>query len=236
MISNNPKKLNPDKIIDSVVEIRYESGVDGDAQFGMIFNVIPDEFKKNVEKLPILELPATIRKKDPNFQHKPYFRLKNDNFVLQFGPGVIVVSSYPIYVGWLKFFPFIENILNEIYKTRVIDVVKRIGIRYINFFEVDIFKEINFDFSFMGISELNKGSVFKTIVERGGFYNSINISNNVTIGDKNGSVLDIDTFSENRIQNKSEVLSLLSSAHDAEKNIFFNILKKDYIKKLNPEY
>ena len=92
-----------------------------------------------VENLPILQLPEPLRMGDPNLRFKPHYKVHNGSISIQIGPDVLAISSFPKYIGWAEFSTILFDILTRIEKINIIKNVSRIGIRYINFFENDIF-------------------------------------------------------------------------------------------------
>ena len=97
-----PQKIEPCPIIDALFEIRFDTKMPLDAVFGIVYQIFAEEYNKPID-LPILEIPAVIRKEDPTLKYKPHHRMENDDFVLQIGPNMISFSSYPSYSGWYKF-------------------------------------------------------------------------------------------------------------------------------------
>ena len=74
------------------------------------------------------------------------------------------------------------------------------------------------------------------------FDNTIQFSNNAMLnvnmpGQKNGSIIDIDTFREYGDNYFLEnIVSEIENAHKTEKTLFFSLLKPDFIESLNPHY
>lgn len=231
-----PKAISPCPILDALVEIRFSSKIHPSAVFGMIYNVLQDDFPE-VENLPVLQLPEAVRATDPNFKFKPHYRISNSNFVTQVGSDVLTISSFPKYVGWEEFSKQIFSILERIEKIDIIDSVIRMGIRYINFFDKDIFKDIDLKI-YIGENDIKyKNTVVRTEIEQESFRSSLQVANNASHNSKSGSVIDIDTFTESNLneffKNKE---SLISEGHNKEKELFYSLLKDDFIKDLNPSY
>ena len=67
-----PKKITPCPIIESVVEIRFDSAIPAEAIFGVVYNAFNDIFPNKPINLPILQIPEQIRNSDPNLQYKPH--------------------------------------------------------------------------------------------------------------------------------------------------------------------
>jgi uncharacterized protein (TIGR04255 family) len=231
-----PKSISPCPILDALFEIRFTSKIHPSAVFGMIYNVLQDDFPK-VENLPILQLPEAVRASDPNLKFKPLYRISNEKFVTQIGQDVLTISSFPEYSGWDEFSKQIFSILDRIEKVGIIDSVIRVGIRYINFFENDVFKDIDLKISINSEDITYKNTIIRTEIEQEAYKSSLQIANNANHNNRLGSIIDIDTFTESNLKNfflnKEE---LISGGHTKEKELFFSLLKEDFLKKLNPTY
>lgn len=231
-----PKTIDPCPIVDALVEIRFTSSINANAVFGVIYNVMQKEFPK-VETLPILQLPDSVRVSDPNLKYKPYYKISNNDFVLQIGPDVLSISSYPVYLGWDRFSQTIIDILSNIEKTQVIGKVQRIGIRYINFFQNNIFQNIDLQVLIGNHAIPYKNTVVKTEIEQGDFNSTLQIANNVTISGKKGSLIDIDTFIVKDLDSFFvKKVEIINKGHSKEKELFFNLLTKEFLASLNPKY
>lgn len=231
-----PKAINPCPILDASVEVRFTTKLHPSAVFGMIYNVLQTDFPK-VENLPILQLPEAVRTTDPNFKFKPLYRISNPNFVAQIGPDVLTISSFPKYAGWDKFSKQIFSILDRIEKVGIIDSVLRIGIRYINFFENDIFKDIDLKI-YIGENDITyKNTIIRTEIEQESYRSSLQVANNANQNNKLGSIIDIDTYTESNLSNFfKDKEDLISGGHTKEKELFYSLLKDDFLKTLNPTY
>jgi uncharacterized protein (TIGR04255 family) len=231
-----PKMINPCPILDALFEIRFNTTTHPSAVFGMIYNVLQKDFPK-VENLPILQLPEAVRASDPSFNYKPHYRISNQDFVIQIGSDVITISSFPKYLGWEKFSAQIFDISQKVEKIGIINSIIRIGIRYINFFEKDIFKDIDLKIRIGENDIAYKNTIIRTEIGHGTFKSSLQVANNANHQEKLGSIIDIDTFTESNLNNffakKEEIINL---GHSKEKELFFSLLKNDFIKTLHPIY
>lgn len=237
-----PKKIDNCPIVDSVVELRFKSSIFPNAVFGLIFNSLKSDFPK-VEKLPILQLPEQLRDSDPNFKFKAQYRLvSDDGYSVQIGPDVLVIASPIPYPGWTNFFAKIKLVIEKVFQAGVIEEVLRLGVRFINFFDLDIFEKINLNIEINSTSHKPKNTQLRTEIERNGFLNTLNIANNAKqkIQDnkeRNGSIIDIDTFKEYEGGTFNKIYeSEIEKAHNSEKEIFFNLFKKEYLETFNPKY
>jgi uncharacterized protein (TIGR04255 family) len=236
-----PTKITPDPIIDAVVEFRFESEIPPDAVLGMLFNVVRNDFP-NFKKLPVAEIPDEIRRNDPQLKFAPYYQAVSEGYRLNVGPNVISLGNPGDYVGWKEnFYPFLRNLLSKLEHTGIVKKFLRIGIRYIDFFETDIFKKITLAIKLNGKDLTARQTLISTIFENEQLVTRVNIQNN-TIVTKNskkfiGSIIDTDTFFEpTKSISFAEVIDLVDKQHDVSLDVFFDLLKPDFLETLSPEY
>ncbi len=231
-----PRKINPCPILDALLEIRFSSKMHPSAVFGILYNVLKDEFGK-VVNLPILQLPESVRAADSNLKFKPHYRISNENFVVQIGPDVLSISSFPKYVGWNKFSKTIFNVLEKVENVGIIDSILRLGIRYVNFFESNIYNEIDLKVLIANKEIDYNNTIIRSEIKQQEFNSTLQIGNNATSKDKKGSFIDIDTFKINDLGNFfSTKVQIINEGHEKEKELFFSLLSDKFLSKLNPEY
>ena len=231
-----PKTISPCPIKDALLEIRFSTKMHPNAVFGLIYNALLHDFPK-VENLPILQIPDALRAVDPNFQYKPLYKISNDTIVAQIGPDVLTISSYPEYIGWEVFSKEIISIIEKVENIKIIDSVNRLGIRYINFFDTDIFNNINLKVCIQEKNIDHKNTVIRTEIGQGEFNSTLQIANNAVNQSTTGSIIDIDTF---KVAGLTDFFAqkdkIINEGHIKEKELFFSLLKKEFLTSLNPEY
>lgn len=236
-----PKKIEKDTIIDSIVELRFDTSLPKSVIFGIIYNEIKDEFPI-FEEMPLASLPESVRNNDPTLAFQALYRVKNDSFVVQIGTNMIAMSSFPKYLGWEAFTEKCRKLLEVVYKLNVISQVRRIGIRYINRFDGDISGNTNVNLSVpipsasVGASNLifhvnYPEALFTSVVQY-----RLELFNFGSL-DKLTTVIDIDTSTEKLESSDYEYIwSKIEEGHNTEKRIFFDLLKEEYVKSLGPIY
>ncbi|QTA79029.1 CHP04255 [Desulfonema limicola] len=232
-----PEKISPNPIIDFVIDIKFLPKQPPDAVFGLIYNLIQSKFG-NIVKLPILQVPDEIRNKDQNLLYQPYYRLTNDQFVLQIGPRILALSA-PKYPGWDIVINEAMNIFQAINKIQLFDKINRIGIRYVNFFKENIFENSELSLIMKGKNLSSEKTFFRTEITNNNYKSLIQISNSANINNKLGSVIDIDTSLSDIKSNEdiiSQIDSFLSEGHELCKELFFGLIKEDYLLQFNPKY
>jgi len=235
-----PVTLTPSPIISAVIEMRFSINLPMDAVFGAFYPLLSEDFSE-LKKLPILQIPSDIREKDPMLANSPYYELMNLNeniLKVLIGPKVLIIAfnktekiNYP---GWSKYIEEkILGIYKKVFDSNIIKSVLRFGIRYVDFFEDNIFGNINLeilqDSKNMALSE-------KVQISRSFFTDKINhnliVSNNASVVIDNklkaGSIIDVDSYVEEEFEN-FDYKKYLNSCHEANKKQFFSLLKKEYI-------
>jgi uncharacterized protein (TIGR04255 family) len=236
-----PTKITPDPIIDAVVEFRFESEIPPDAILGMLFSVVRSEFSK-FNKLPIAEIPEEIRRNDPQLKFAPCYQSVSGEYRLSVGPSVISLGNTGGYVGWKEnFYPFLQHIIHQLEKSGIVKTFNRTGIRYIDFFETDIFEKITLSIQFNEKPLVAKQTTFSTIFEYDDLITRVQIQNNTVINRGNmqnfGSIIDTDTFFEPKNNISFEnVIKSIDKQHEVSLKVFFDLLKPDFLETLNPEY
>lgn len=238
---NIPTKITPCPLVEAVVEIKFDSDINPDAIFGIIYSEFIEEYTTTT-KLPILQVPEAIRLKDPNLVYQPHYKLSKDNFIFQVGPKMISINNTKEYVGWDSFKKKVEDNLIKIESLGIIKEVKRLGLRYINFYkDKNIFEDVKLTCNLEDRDFKDQNLLLRTEMPSDGFNGILQIANKSKViidsAETNGSIIDIDVFRESKIENFfSDFDKIIEKAHLEEKKIFFNLLTKEFLAKLKPEY
>lgn len=234
-----PSRIEKCPLIDALIEFRFEAAIAKSAVFGVIYNLIRNDYRGNVINLPILQIPEQIREVDPNLKFKPLYRIEGDKFIIQIGYDVLSISSKMPYVGWPEFSQHSLSLINKIIQEGIIKRVSRLGHRYINFFRGDITNSLTMSFS-MTEKYVSENLLIRTDVRDGNFMNTLQFANNANYrpnpntSEIVGSLIDIDTsreYSDNFfIENREQEINM---AHECEKKLFFSLLKPTFLETLN---
>ena len=237
-----PSRIEKCPLIDALIEFRFEAAIAKSAVFGVIYNLIRNDYRGNVINLPILQIPEQIREVDPNLKFKPLYTIEGDKFIIQIGYDVLSISSKMPYVGWPEFSQHSLSLINKIIQEGIIKRVSRLGHRYINFFRGDITNSLTMSFS-MTEKYVSENLLIRTDVRDGNFMNTLQFANNANYrpnpntSEIVGSLIDIDTsreYSDNFfIENREQEINM---AHECEKKLFFSLLKPTFLETLNPTF
>jgi len=243
-----PKKITPDPIIEAVIEVRFVPKVDPDAvfHFASKSKIVTDYFEK-AEELPIYQLPPSIRNNEPNFKYSPYFRLKGrqsySDYLCQIGPRCLSIVTAGDYKGSPDFLGKAYELFYSIQSNDVVGEVERIGVRYIDFIEGNVFKKIKLNVSLPSVSlSHDNSSVRLELPKSGKFGLTLQLASGASVKDKksgkdkSGSVLDIDAYTTEISGDwVARLEETLKEGHHAQKNCFFSLMSDDYWKTVKVE-
>jgi uncharacterized protein (TIGR04255 family) len=245
-MTNLPLKLKHDIILEALFELRFEPEPPNEAVFGIIYPMAIKKFQglKSVS-LPISQLPDAVRDSDSRFRYQPLNRLHQEGFSINIGPRVISFSVLKPYIGWSNWNPSILEILHKLSDAGVIKNVERTGLRYLNFIEGDVFPLINVEVKMINSMVKPTTTFARMEIPEGEYTKSLQLANNASINEnergqmKSGSMIDIDIARNKKIKNydfKTNLETILDRSHTMAKQLFFDILKEDFLKLLEPVY
>jgi len=236
-----PKKIDS-PIKEAVFEVRYEGEVPGEALYGILFDIFKD-FPNQAQSLPILQIPPQMREADVNLRYQPFYRAitTDKKFVFSVGPRSILFSALEPYDGWTAWTNFIYPKIETIRSKGIIKKVERIGLRTLDLFDANIFGSINAELLLNGQKINTSPSSFFTEFAQNGVTVRLNVGNaaNVNGEPTKKSLIDIDCI----YQIDSDAVSFfksyrekLNKMHEANKAVFFGLIKETLLKDLNPEF
>jgi uncharacterized protein (TIGR04255 family) len=236
-----PKKLAHPPISEAIFEIRYNGDYPGEALYGILFEVFKDFPNKDMAEQPIMQIPKQIRDTDPNLRYQALYRVANDKFTFSIGSHSIVFSSKKPYCGWAAWSQFFNPIIETIQTKGVIKTVERIGLRYFNLFNNNIFDHINAGLTLDGSAVKASPSSFYTAFDQDKMHTILNVGNAAIInGNQTAqSLIDIDciyNFDCDTAAFFSSYKDILEATHIFNKRVFFGLLKDNLLSTLNPEY
>ena len=237
-----PRRISPDPIVDSTVEIRFDPLIDRNAVFGVIYYALREQFP-TVEPLPVTQIPEPLREADPFFAFRPQYRIYNERYQVLVGYNVLTISVLGTYPGWSEFFSTIQSVYAKVVPLGVVGPVKRLGVRYISFFEGNILDRLKLHLTIPGHEQIQSPVTIRIELPSGQFVNALSLANHTTLQQTGtnisrvGSIIDIDTSVVTETLNFSEQANeLINGAHQSEKELFYSLLTDDFLAELNPEY
>lgn len=236
-----PVKITPDNLLDTIVEIRYNSNVSHELIPGILSKVLPDDF---IYLNPTNVTPNGLSIDITNPETKLIFGIDSPNVFSNKEVKIqirrensLVFNCVGNYIGWIKYFTIMEKILKLISKEDIFHSYNRIGIRYISKFDnVSIFDKLKGSFKLDVPNKSLNNTTFRTEYFLDDKRIIINLSNNVQRKDEIYSLIDIDVLVNLKSSNFNELLEKIEIAHKDQKETFFGILNDDFLKSLNPKY
>lgn len=233
---NTPKKISPDRLKDTFVEIRYESKLPFEVVIGSIFHSLDGSYfytNRQTSKNQVGSLNISVGS-------SPLFY--NDKIKVLLIENSLLFNSLSTYIGWEEYQKEIEKVISQILKKNSpINHFTRASVRYISEYEktniTDCFK---FSFTFGMPNVKSDVFTFRSEFIEDNLKIFLNLQSNVKVRNKEGdniSTVDIDVLNENlKCETIEEIMSEATKAHKKQKDIFFSIINDDFLKSLNPIY
>lgn len=231
---------NDNTIVECIFDIFFESNFAAENFFSIISKV--DDYN-NIIKLPLGEIPETIRKNDPNLRTQPLYEItsnKNLDYKITLGDNVIGIAINSNYTSWTNsLFPQIKILFKEVLRSGKINEIKRMGLRYVNFLEDEnIFKTGKIQVK-INNSESDNKKLFLRIedsVEDIKYHKVITNNTQYQSSNKPGSIIDIVTLSDNSINDMNNIdiiFELIDKLHQVNENKFKEVISDEYISRYN---
>jgi len=236
-----PTRISPCPIVEAILEIRFITSESWRTLPGLLFAHIRDRYPEQKD-LPLAQLPEEIRRREPAFTYQPLVQFLSRDFLIQFGPRVVSLVTKPNeYPGWAALENEMTWLLTELQKIGFIAEGERLGVRYINFFDLDIFEKLLLDVLTGGKRLAGAELSIATVLPRPPLTARLQVVNSAILGTgdtaRRGSVFDVDVWLRSLdfdlFQNG---LAKFGEAHQFEKQIFFGLLKPEFLTTLNPVY
>jgi uncharacterized protein (TIGR04255 family) len=233
-----PKKIFPNPLIISTVELRFISDLDRSDALSKFFPIYSGELSKFSNS----KIPEELRTNHEQFMFSSDYTLSNDQYSLSFSNKVIVIEANGDYPFWDHYFTFIKNQLSKLFALNVLKKIERIGVRYgsiLNHNEsLSTILKYNPAFNILGFEE--DLILIRSDLKRNGKNLHLQIAKNAKTErngiTKSGTLIDIDASYNNSIDPTEKVYTLIDELHTEEKSLFFELLTIDFLKKLKPEY
>lgn len=247
-MQNLPKKLKVDSILEALVEFRFEHNGIPEIVIGRLADSVHWKGFSQT-RLPAASMPNEIRVQDPNLFFQPSIQLTSpDNrFLVRIGPNVASVHNVKPYAGWdTGFHTAARSLIEDVFSLTIDCRIVRIGLRYLNLLTpeahgirdvFDLVLELTYGREqFDGQVHLNR---FRKC-DPGMVVHSQIVSPEIVQGipsNSKGAFVDIDVYTEAgfELKNLEETQNWLKSAHDVEKQEFFNLLSERKIADLTEE-
>jgi len=235
---NIPKKIDPERLKDTIVEIRFKSEVPFEYRLGFCYEVL-----KSMGVIPMPPFNAHSIELDPaNFFTLDYPKnlFEDDAIRLRITDDRLIFNTNGRYCGWKDFGQSIQNIVKKLFSEGLLGEFNWVGLRYVSEFEkIQIFEKLIWDFQFdwQGVKSIN--TTFRTEWVDESDHVIVNLVNNVQRESDFYSLMDIDINYAIELQSSTPVETLfehIERLHVKEKTVFFGLMKPAFLELLNPIY
>jgi uncharacterized protein (TIGR04255 family) len=234
-----PKKISPNPLVTSTVEIRFSINIDP----SKLFSVVYPSFASELPSFEENKIPKEIRMQQEQLMFFPDYILRNEEFSLSFSNNVISFENVTEYKLWNNYFPFIEKQLNKFFSLNIVESISRIGVRYASVFDgkTKIDEVLNFT-SKVAVEGYEQSMVLMRLDFKKANYNfhvqlagnGKAIKNNKSLS---GVYIDVDSSYTANLNPNSDILRIIDELHDEGKVLFFTkLLKPSFLETLNPTY
>jgi uncharacterized protein (TIGR04255 family) len=244
-----PKKITPDSIREAVVELRYATLLPFNVIPGILFKIFDDTYTytdRPIKSIPEPQ-PEPVPQNEIRLKVASQVLIYNEKLIMYARPSSFVFTCRNEYIGWQNFREEIAKALALIQQDEIITHWNRIGVRYISDYPgQDLRKCTRFNFTF-GFPETRSDTV--GLKSEFSYENSrviLNLANHVPlqVTNKHGSaqtvttsVIDIDVIRDvEQSIGLEHLLTTIDHVHMQQKELFFRLLKEEFLESLRPEY
>jgi len=235
-VSRLPKRLNPDPVRDAIVEIRFKHHLPFEIYLGQMYGILRNLGFEYQHAGPEVVPADLVVLKSGKFLHQ------GSEIALTVRPGSLgfnVVGAYP---GWEIYFGLVKNTLMKVHQVGVFTSFERVGVRFISEMEgTNILSNLKMGFPQFPLDEHMQENSKLYRIEL--LEPPLRIMLNLTEGRQgskekvHSSIADVDVIRPDMHTNDvNEILRAIEQNHQREKEIFFHLLKEDFLASLNPEY
>jgi len=243
-----PKKIKPDNLVETIVEIRMNPMCPPELWAGMIsahiqklgYRYIPaPQLSVRLDKNGKMAVSVESGKENTT---QGIFIKDNLRFVMQ-SNSLSFNCNMGHYVGWDIYQKEIQNVIVVIQECGIAKEFNRVQIRYISEYQnIDIMNyirgTINID-SEIGSFKNQEMKLNRTDGNMKVFVSLVNMTKRKSVNgeERMSSLFDVNIYENFNSSDSVEfIIKLLNKIHKVEKETFFGLLKEGFVKSLNPEY
>ncbi len=246
-MSATPKKLTKDAIAEALCEIRFECEESVSLPEIVVGRLAEFETWRDFKKvrLPVSEIPATIRSQDPSLKNQPVLELreKNGSRLVKIGVNVLSFHRLAPYPGWESFRPEIYSVIDGLFNSFQVFKTTRMGFRYINIFTdkdhgVKNVKDLNYSVKVAGQDLQEPQNLNYRLARSEAHIALVRIASPEFVSEHTGRtidvVVDVDVFTPEgwSTDDVGDARKWVEAAHTYEKEEFFKLFTEDMITKL----
>lgn len=244
-----PKKITPDHLKDTIVEIRFNSGFPLDLMPGIALTLLsPLGFTYAPVQNSNIALGVgqgqqiSIGLGDQNRSGV----FTKEAVRIQFIGNIIAFNCFEgKYLGWNNYYKIIKDVINQFTVKKFIKSFDRVAIRYISEFkDIDILGNVKGCFGLDETpAELSlQNSIVRLAKENSNIKIFVTLTNRTKKRLLDGSIIEASLFDVNVFENLppnstfDSLMKSLENVHLKQKEAFFETISNEFKDSLNPEY
>ncbi len=244
-----PRKITPDNIKDSVVQIVFNPACPPELVIGRFENHLQNTFEFKGGAPPSKQVIKLADGNELNFGQFQsgffqggFFLDKKESVKVTVNSNTLVFNTFKNYPGWDLMLSVIKNTVNVIFEKGIAESIQRIGVRYISQFEgIAIFEKLKMSLSLATSNKNFLTTQIRSEFDEDGFKIILNLLNNFERTENNVqtrlSTVDIDVIKfYDSLADVQGIVDSIDKAHFKQKSTFFSLLSDEFLKTLNPEY
>ncbi len=231
--ANLPTRIDPDAIVEALIEVRFELEVFPEIFLGQVL-ASASVLGLRATRLPGADLPAVAKSSDAALRYQPAYQLEGEAELVRVGSNVLSIHRLAPYCGWDRFLARSMQILEACWAGCGQPTVSQCALRYINALRSDFHAVRTIDDLNLKVSVADESLVDVTV----SYVDDQDLNSKALVrvasqAHVNGQLPENSTFVVDvEVQSKSaakmnDLRSMeqwLVAAHDLEKRLFFDLL------------
>jgi uncharacterized protein (TIGR04255 family) len=245
-----PKRLKKEPLIEAIwqAQIEPKEGLPvGDLLPGILYSALKLDYPNlQLHRLPAADIPAPVLQIDPNLRFTAKYRIEEPGspFLFQVGDRIVTMNCRKPYAGWSAFKERILKLLDLIERSGLVPVPGRHSLRYIDLLTLHTppdLKALQAQFQMGQWSLQNRPLQMRVELADEGCNHVVQIATpaeaNLPEGKLQGSVIDLETFSNSVPSSWQDIRVQIDQIHDRSKLVFYQqLLTAEAIALMEPEY
>lgn len=248
--SSIPDRLEKAPLIEVIWQLQFEpenNAPVGDILPGVLFSALRTKHPNlQLQRLPSADIPAQMAQIDPNLRYMAKYRIAEPDtpFIFQVGERIITLNCRNPYAGWLAFKEKTLSLVEIIKNTHLVPTIQRHSLRYLNLLRLESapnLSALQLSIKLGAFNIQNKPLQIRIELPDENCSHVVQIATPaqmmLTEGQLEGSIVDIETFSNETSKNWNGFSEQIECLHNRSKTLFFNeILTKEAVQKMEPVY
>lgn len=248
MCDRLPVSISPRPIVDVTLELRFQTKLPAPVIVGFTYEKLKHLFPR-FSQLQTLQVPEEALKLNPGLAYQAEARLDSENFGVLVGPKVFAVGINGPYTAWASVSKGFSEAMAGFLEVDSTIILERFALRYSNFFPGNILSKLNLGIAIADGVITGEDTLLRATMLAEPFKIQTQIATDARIKandprlkidpDLPGTLLILDCYQDHTMFEQDFLHNLqdnLQVAHTKEKQLFFHLLKDEFLQTLNPKY